>query len=77
MGVRLVGVNEKGLRVGQDHQRAKLTDRDVELIIELRGQGLAYDKIADKFDIHPTMVRKICCGERRAQRPVRWKGIPA
>ena len=32
---RTVGVNENGHRIGQDH-RSKLSDRDVELIIELR-----------------------------------------
>jgi DNA-binding CsgD family transcriptional regulator len=75
MAQRLVGVNEQGLRVGQDHQRAKLTDREIELILALHAQGVTYRNIAHKFDINQHTVGKICRGERRAQRPVRWVPI--
>lgn len=33
---RKVGVNELGLRVGQDHQNAKLTDAEIELLLRFR-----------------------------------------
>ena len=33
---RFVRVNEHGRRIGEDHHRAKLSDADVDLILELR-----------------------------------------
>lgn len=32
---RVVKVNDKGARIGEDHPRAKLTDHDVDLILAL------------------------------------------
>jgi hypothetical protein len=32
---RLVAINEKGMRIGESHGRAKLTDHDVDLILDL------------------------------------------
>lgn len=32
---RLVAVNEHGMRVGETHHRAKLTDHDIDLIVSL------------------------------------------
>lgn len=73
MNKRLVGVNERGLRVGQDHQRAKLTDRDVELIRGLHEDGMSYRKIAVKFDVSVMQVCYICTYRRRATAPTRFK----
>lgn len=70
---RLVGVNERGLRVGQYHQRAKLTDRDVELIRELREGGMSFRKIAVKFEVSAMIVCYICNYQRRATAAVRFK----
>jgi hypothetical protein len=72
MGIRLIGVNERGLRVGQDHQRAKLTDAAVEMIRCLREDGLSYGVIAEKFEISKTLVIYICSYRRRAQSAVRF-----
>lgn len=73
MNKRMVGVNERGLRVGQDHQRAKLTDRDVELIRELHEGGMSYGKIAVKFEVGKSTVQDICTFRRRASAAVRWR----
>lgn len=73
MNKRLVGVNERGLRVGQDHQRAKITDRDVELIRQMHEDGLSYRLLAEKFEISKTLAFYICGFQRRASAAVRFK----
>lgn len=73
MAKRIVGVNERGLRVGQDHQRAKLTDAAVEMIRRLHEDGFSYRVIAIKFDIAKSTVQDICTYRRRAQTAVKWR----
>lgn len=73
MNKRLVGVNERGLRVGQDHHRAKLTDRDVELIRQLHEDGMSYRVIAEKFEVSKMLVCYVCTYRRRATVPTRFK----
>lgn len=75
MAKRIVGVNDRGLRVGQDHQRAKLTDAAVELIRRLHEDGLSYRVIAEKMGIAKSTVQDICTYRRRAQTAVRWRTI--
>lgn len=82
---RLVGVNERGLRVGEDHHRAKLTNEDVELIWSLMEEadedkkaGRKYLKdceIAEKFEISKAHVHNLRHGKERAQSAVRFKKI--
>lgn len=67
MPKRKLGVNEAGLRVGEDHPRAMLTDHDVELIRQLADGGMLYRDIARKFDISKFTVGRICRFERRGQ----------
>jgi DNA invertase Pin-like site-specific DNA recombinase len=73
MTKRLVGVNERGLRVGEDHQRAKLSNHSVELIRALRDGGMSYRLIAEKFELSTSTVWDICNFVKRAQPPTRWK----
>lgn len=73
MGRRLVGVNERGIRVGEGHQRSKLSDHDVELIRELAEDGMRYSLIAAKFEISKGTVGRICRYERRGQTAIRFK----
>ncbi len=72
---RVVGVNERGIRVGQDHQNAKLTNAEVDLLLELHDQGWGYRRLATKFEISKRTVRGYCDGSRRGQVPARWKVI--
>lgn len=66
MGTRVKG---KGYRVGEIHHRAKLTDHDVDLIIELREKyKLTYTDIAEKFDVSLMCISLICRGSRRSRR---------
>lgn len=74
---KYVAVNAAGLRIGESHQRAKLSDEDVELILYLRFEaGLSYQAIADKWDdgvtVAKSTVRDICTGRSRAQTPDRY-----
>ena len=79
----LIGVNELGLRVGQYHHNAKLTDAEVELLLSLRDERWSYRRLADKFEISKSQARNICKGRKRCQTAVRWKviervlGVPA
>lgn len=73
---KLVGLNEKGSRVGETHHRAKLTDHDVDLIRDLRDEGLTYQEIADKFEVSKSTIRDIVKCRRRWQRPDTWKRVP-
>lgn len=70
-----IGVNERGQRVGESHQRARLTDHEVDLLLQLHDEGWGYGRLARHFDISKSAARKICKGETRCQRPARWKVV--
>ncbi len=70
---RLIAVNERGQVIGEGHPRAVLTDHDVELLLELRGEGYSLSWLADKFEVSKSCVAKICRGEHRAQLPAAWR----
>lgn len=44
---------------GQNHHKTKLSDNDVELIRQLREEGLSYREIAEKFEASVWTVRDI------------------
>lgn len=74
----LIAINEIGRRVGQSHPQAKLTDRDVELMLTLRALNAAvwtYDALADKFEVSKSQARNICLGRKRCQLPTDWKVV--
>lgn len=77
MAKRIVAVNEKGNRIGEDHQRAKLTDREVELIRQLRRDGWTLGEIARKFEVSKPTVQGICNGTRRSQTAMSWRTVYA
>lgn len=72
---KTVGVNHLGRRIGQDHQAARLTDAECELIRQLHEEGLSYKKLADKFGIGKSTVRDIVTFRRRGQFPVEWRTV--
>jgi hypothetical protein len=58
----------KGWRVGELHHNAKLTDDDVDLIIELREKyKLTYKAIGEKFDVTFACIYQICSGLKRSR----------
>lgn len=73
---RICWVNEKGRRIGEGHQRAKLSDADVDLIWALHEAGMGYARIAKKFDCAKSTVRDICTGHTRGQACARIKRLP-
>lgn len=62
---RVVGVSECGVRVGQDHPKAVLTDAEVEQMLALRAEGWSYGRLAEKFEVSKNTVASICQGRRR------------
>lgn len=72
---RMVGVNERGLRVGEDHQNARLTDGECEVIRQLHEQGMSYKKLADKFGVGKSTIRDIVVYRRRGQFPSGWREV--
>lgn len=74
--MRLVAFNEAGLRIGQCHHRAVLTDAEVELVREMHeNDGMSYKTLANKFEVSKGTIAKICRYERRGQTPANWKKI--
>lgn len=72
---KTVAVNEAGLRIGEDHPNAELTDAEVELVRKLHEQGLSYDDLAEKFGVSKWTIGRICRYERRAQTPAAYKQV--
>lgn len=50
---------------GQDHHKAKLTDHEVDLVLELRSEGWLLREIADKMETPITTISDICKGLTR------------
>ena len=73
MRARLVGVNERGRRIGEHHGNAKLTDADVERLRQLHESGLGYTELARIFEVSRTAVRKIVNYQMRAQVALAWR----
>lgn len=64
---KMIAVNECGYRIGEDHHNAKLTNHEIDLLLELREDGWSYRRLADKFEIGKSTVRDICKGICRSQ----------
>lgn len=71
-----IAVNAAGYRIGDSHHRAKLSDHEVELVLQLRAIGWSYEAIARKLDVGKSCVAKIIRGENRAQTPADWREVP-
>lgn len=63
----LVPVNERGYTIGERHHRAKLTDHEIDLLIELLDGGMSERRVAAKFEISRRAVRDYKHAKRRAQ----------
>ncbi|MGL4668862.1 MAG: hypothetical protein ACRCWR_13150 [Saezia sp.] len=66
-----ISIGESGKRVGKCHQRAKLTNDEVELIRQLHEEGLSYRELSEKFGVNRWHIGRLCRYERRAACAVR------
>lgn len=69
---KLVAVNERGRRIGEDHPRAVLTNHEVDMIFELHEIGWGYKRLAVKFEVSKRAIRDILTGRRRGQVAARF-----
>ena len=69
--IKDVAINDNGMRVGQDHPKAILTNLEVEALIMDRGDSenptMSYGQLAIKYGVSKSSVRDILIGRRRGQ----------
>jgi len=67
----LVHTNERGLRIGESHPRAKLTDKEVEQLIADRGPedkpAMSLSALARRWGMSKSGVKGILDGKARGQ----------
>lgn len=64
---KTVTLNELGRRIGESHPRAKLTDAEVDLVLELLADGMSLAQVAEKMDVSKSCIAHISSGRRRGQ----------
>jgi predicted DNA-binding protein (UPF0251 family) len=72
---KMVALNERRRRIGEDHPNAKLTDHEVELIRDLREHGMKYKTLAEKFEVSKSTIAMVCRYERRGELAHSWLGV--
>jgi hypothetical protein len=70
-----IATNELNQRVGQDHFRAKNTDREVEMARALHEGGMGYGGIAKLMECSKATVAGWIKGRRRNHQIVKWKVV--
>ena len=70
--MRLVPVNDRRRRIGEQHPGAVLSDHEVELVHQLRDDGMPLAEIARKMEVSKGCIWKIVSGHRRGQVPAGW-----
>lgn len=73
---RALKVNDRGRRIGEDHWRARLTDHDVDLMLQLRAEGWGWRRLARAFECSRSHARRLCLGLRRAHTVAGHKAVP-
>ncbi len=73
MKSKTIQIGEYGKRVGQTHGMAKLTDHEIDLVRQLREQGMPAKEIAEKFEVSKRYVYKLVNYERRASVVAEWR----
>lgn len=70
-----VAVNERGLRICEDHQHARYSNSEIRLVLELRDEGMSYGKISAMMEMPKSTVACICKATRRCQVAAAFKKI--
>ena len=73
----VVGVNDQGYRVAQDHpnHNPKITPVIVDALRDLHEEGIGYGCLSLMFNISRGYIAQICRYEKRVSYPTRWKTI--
>lgn len=75
--IRLVATNDRGMRIGETHQRAKYPDALVDQVRDMHEeQGMGYGAIAQQLGLSKSVVRDWCRYDQRAQTYQGWKRAP-
>lgn len=64
---KVAKMNEAGRLVGESHPLAKLTDAEIDLVLELLAGGMSLRKVADKFGVSKSCIQHIASGRNRSQ----------
>lgn len=70
------GVTERGKRLGEAHQNAKLSDADVERIRDEYEEGMiSYASLAKKYGVHKATIADICTYRKRSTTPAAYRTV--
>lgn len=75
MAKRLVAIGESNRRIGEDHPKAKLSNKQVDEVFAMRDRGLSYGRIAMRFNVSKACIRDILIYRTRAQYAIRYKTV--
>ena len=70
-----VAVNERGIRIGEDHQLARYSNAEVRMVLGLRDDGLSYGMICKIMEMPKSTVASICKATRRCQCAMSFKTV--
>ena len=74
---KYVPVSAAGQVLGEANPGAVLSDHEVDLMRDLHERhGWGYRRLARKFEVGKTTVRRICNYQKRAQAPTRHRVVP-
>lgn len=71
--IKYIAVNARNYRIGQDHHRARYTDREVRQILALRDEGFSCYRIAQLLGIPKETVRDYASGRLRSHVVDHWR----
>jgi DNA-binding NarL/FixJ family response regulator len=72
MAKKLLPANDAGYVVGENHHRAKRTDHEVDLALELVADGMSQRQVAEKMEVSRWTVRRWVNGTLRGHTPTQW-----
>lgn len=62
-----IRVNERGLRIGESHPRARLSDAEVDQLLADRERGMSLAALGQKWGMSKSGAKAIVDGKRRGQ----------
>lgn len=79
---RLVAINHKGRRIGQDHHRARFTDHEIDLMRQMyeeypvgHKKHVGFRKLAAVWECSKAQIVRVCTYAIRAQHAARFKRV--